>query len=688
MEKKKEKKSRVKGFISKHKVAIVISIIVVSLLLFLFGAKMILYVNFLLGNDVILGLDVDKEVLFLEKGQQEEVAFETKVTTNPFCKAICEYEFEDISKGVVLEEDNFSLIPEIPLEKEYIISEQNKGSGIELYRFYVECHSVKTFFCHTGEEVVTRSQLLTVKYDLSAENKKLKQKLKEDLNLAAESLSELKGKQGLFDSILAELKTKKVVPEFSAANNRLRSEVESNVMQLESLKDIWVAQEYLTLSSELKKLKLTELENESSEINNDILNLVYRYNSLVGEIDDLNNEVNNTIFANATDEYSEMVAEFNKESFIEDKENKVEQLKNVIKELKSNLTLNLNSSCLSCNFTGEICDDIRIANEFLNSTNASNISFEECSTANLTKLELSRITNNASYPIELGIVFEEPLPECCIFGKCESCCISEKCKDENYPIVFLHGHAVNKDLSAEYSLEGFNDIQKRLEQDGYLNAGAVTLYTLKDTPEGVWGMVNAPFAIRASYYFDIFQEPENYVVVQAKSESIDTYALRLGELIDTIKYKTGKDKVRIVAFSMGGLVARKYLQIYGAEDVDRLIMIGTPNHGIKGGIADYCPLIGESLECRDMDSNSLFINKLNRGKLPDILIYNIVGTGCDMEGQQGDGAVTEESARLDGAKNFVINGTCRSKLMPLHLDLRNIDLYPEVYTIIKQSLEE
>jgi hypothetical protein len=59
-----------------------------------------------------------------------------------------------------------------------------------------------------------------------------------------------------------------------------------------------------------------------------------------------------------------------------------------------------------------------------------------------------------------------------------------------------------------------------------------------------------------------------------------------------------------------------------------------------------------------------------------------------MEGQQGDGAVTEESARLDGAKNFVINGTCRSKLMPLHLDLRNIDLYPEVYTIIKQSLEE
>ena len=117
-------------------------------------------------------------------------------------------------------------------------------------------------------------------------------------------------------------------------------------------------------------------------------------------------------------------------------------------------------------------------------------------------------------------------------------------------------------------------------------------------------------------------------------------------------------------------------------------MIGTPNKGIVGDIAELCPLIGEDLECRDMNSESLFINKLNRDRLPDIPIYNIVGTGCSMSGGEGDGAVLEEKAVLEGVKNFIINGQCESKFKPLHLELRNLDKYPEVYPVLLRSLEE
>jgi len=282
--------------------------------------------------------------------------------------------------------------------------------------------------------------------------------------------------------------------------------------------------------------------------------------------------------------------------------------------------------------------------------------------------------------VSLNISFGEPRQQCSIFGKDYECC--EGCGA--YPVLLLHGHAFSKDLAADYSLEGFNNIQRELEKDGFLNAGSITLFTeQKDTD---LGLIPVPLVFRGSYYFDVYGEPDNYVSVPAKSESIDTYAIRLRELVDMLAAETGRDKVRIVAFSMGGLVARRYVQIFGAEKVDLLVLIGTPNKGIVGEVADYCPVLGEKLECRDMNSESLFINKLNRDPLPDIPVYNIVGTGCMMREGVGDGIVLEENAVLDGADNIIINGTCRSKIMPLHLDLRNVEMYPRVYNSLLKIL--
>ena len=199
------------------------------------------------------------------------------------------------------------------------------------------------------------------------------------------------------------------------------------------------------------------------------------------------------------------------------------------------------------------------------------------------------------------------------------------------------------------------------------------------------GLAGIPLSIKASYYFDIFQEPQNYVIVQTKSENIDTYAVRLKEIMDTIQFKTRKPKVIIIAHSMGGLVARRYLQIFGSDKVDKLIMIGTPNKGISGDISEYCPIIGEKSECKDMNENSLFINKLNRGKLPDIEVDNIVGSGCNMKNGIGDGIVLEQNAKLDDVNNFVVNGACSGTDM-VHTQLLDIDMYPEVYEIIKKAL--
>jgi len=69
-------------------------------------------------------------------------------------------------------------------------------------------------------------------------------------------------------------------------------------------------------------------------------------------------------------------------------------------------------------------------------------------------------------------------------------------------------------------------------------------------------------------------------------------------------------------------------------------------------------------------------------------ILNIVGDGCAMDGETGDGIVKKRSALLDGAANVIINGTCdESKFSYLHVDLLDLKKYPEVYTSIVNYLK-
>ncbi|MCM3288879.1 acetyltransferase [Paenibacillus sp. MER 180] len=68
----------------------------------------------------------------------------------------------------------------------------------------------------------------------------------------------------------------------------------------------------------------------------------------------------------------------------------------------------------------------------------------------------------------------------------------------------------------------------------------------------------------------------------------------LAPMIQEAKLKTGADQVNLVCHSMGGLVARAYVQSgYYRNDVDQLIMLGTPN---AGSPVNYCYWMGGTLE--------------------------------------------------------------------------------------------
>jgi len=309
------------------------------------------------------------------------------------------------------------------------------------------------------------------------------------------------------------------------------------------------------------------------------------------------------------------------------------------------------------------------------------------------KTELTKVIDvaAANFTSRIGIKLTENYPICCVFGVCKRCCAQDECKEDPslYPILFLHGHTLNRDNSPDFSLDAFNKIQAKLQEEGYISAGTITpVSDYSEIKQNEWGMSSKPISVKGSYYLVSYYNIGSYAITTQKSENIETYAIRLKELIDLLKFRTGRDKVIIVAHSMGGLVARSYLQIFGDSSVDKLIMVAAPNKGLSGQVNSYCPILGENKECKDMSEDSIFIKKLNDPlKIQkNTKLYNIIGIGCDMGKKTGDGIALRENAELDYAENYYINGTC-SRLKLLHTEMLNIDEYPEVYNIISSILK-
>ncbi len=297
---------------------------------------------------------------------------------------------------------------------------------------------------------------------------------------------------------------------------------------------------------------------------------------------------------------------------------------------------------------------------------------------------------------------------CCFENECKKCLIQDKIAKDYFPedfkyidilddsintrqsdreiVLFLHGHSMIERNSPEFSLNAFSDIQRKLDNDGIIDGGAVTLFDgyYQDSP-----VLDFDFDIsfRTTYYYDIVHDGEIDFLIPQKSDSIDTYSLRLKEIIDGLLIKTASHNLSIVAHSMGGLVTRKYSSIFSDHNINNLIMLGTPNEGIITAVRRSCLIFGSKNACNDMYEKSTFIQDLNRkDNIPkNINYHNFVGSGCNVFGFNGDGIVTYDSAEIDFGKNYYINGSCSATEL-LHLDFLNPNSYPKIYENILNIL--
>ncbi|MFW5852540.1 MAG: lipase family alpha/beta hydrolase [Nanoarchaeota archaeon] len=676
--------------------------------------------NVILGHDIMIDLRVTNDFIEVENNKEEEIEFRVSVNTNPFCRAQCTTVFRDISDNKIIQENSSTIWPLFPVDKKYTVNTE-KGTGSKLYRFEIECVSNMTFLCRTTEEPRTRHLTVTVDHELNDEQKEAKEFSRERFSEITKKMKENIGIENAINNATSNLS------EYLVFENRTKAieEInEENIEEIYNLVEIWYNSEYITMSRMVGDIdtmvseSYIELYLELERIRD----LVNKQNSIALSLESITNnitEIKDFVILNESliNKISGVVEEINKtidilheRRSIEDKEHNISLLRNktiILKEMaieehstnKKEAIKNLNnfweSYCELENCTepklinneSDTCHEIEIAWEEYNNTNSTLLPepYSKCKTIEINAQEIH--WNNITIEVEdsnFMMELKENPDMCCMFGECKECCYNTECTKN--PIVLIHGHAIDQKTPPDYSMDSLSRLQIKLEDENIANMGRISLYNYFELPENIWGKFRKPVSLKISYYYDIYKEEESSIIIPTKNENLDTYAIRIRDTIDSILYKTNSTKVVIIAHSMGGLVARRYIQIFGESNVEKIMLLGTPNHGTRGIISDLCLIFGEALECRDMRKGSLFLNKLNREPIPDIPFYNVIATGCDMREGNGDGIVLKDSAWLEGADNFIVEGDCLNG-KTLHTEFIKDVNNPEFYNIIKEFLE-
>ena len=721
----KDKARQIYKILNNHKNKVIILVIIIACIYSLFLVfESYLNVQLILGNDLIISVGDRQNYFNVNQAENVTLSVNFGVNSNIFCKKTCDITLTRLKDEAVIYSDNLDIIGQDEVSVDYQIITPVKGRGIELYNFEIVCNSNPNIICKSSGKPVRASKIYIIEYDLSIENKKIQnvtksrimntslviQKIRQLIE-AINKRSEVLNSNGIdtdqinielnksivklkeYGSLLNQSAKQWFYEEFQEANNILNS-VEDDIIETQSdLNNLMIIQtDYADENNKASGL----LDSFLGELNN----LTYNSNLIQDkhEIDQLINDTNIIIKyisleKNTTDRLTKL------RNFISSKSKQISSLHNDIESNLKNLTASLESSysdvCKAKNETCVFIDSLNNSNISIcdklervkNITEEYNINASITSCWNKTDKSVTKNLNNIIFKdmgFELIPIQIEPSKEkCCLKGECDVCCHNQEDNESLYPVIMVHGHLFNGDLLVEYSLNAFSDYQLLFdEQEGYIDGGLVGPYL---SPNSLNGVCN-PVVFRASYYIDAFTNEKGIQIMQKPKESLESYAVRIKEVIDQVLVATGKKKADIVTHSMGGLVIRRYVQLFGDSKINKIIMIASPNKGIEGDIAKLCGLGKENIECRDMTKGSIFINKLNQGKLPSN-IYNIYGSGCNMQGEDGDGIVKIKNAFLNQSTDIKITGYC-SGLDILHNSLIDPKTHPEVFDKVNKILAE
>lgn len=119
---------------------------------------------------------------------------------------------------------------------------------------------------------------------------------------------------------------------------------------------------------------------------------------------------------------------------------------------------------------------------------------------------------------------------------------------------------------------------------------------------------------------------------------------QVAKQVDQLRHSLNVERVHIVGHSMGGVIARNYVQLRGGADkVERCVCLGTPHAGSKLTPFAFTPL------SKVLVPNSDFLKRLAQAPVPEkTRVYNIYSLKDNM-------VVPANSSHLDWSNNLVLD---------------------------------
>ena len=208
---------------------------IILLVMVFFGAQIAFLFNLLIGKDILVKLTVNQESFSLKHGEETEVSFQTSVTTNPFCQALCSSRFENLQNNKIIDEKRLELRPGLNTVNAYKIKAEEITRGLGVYRYTIKCHSLSTLLCRTGETPYTKNIVVTVSYDLNEEDKLRQQEIKKKLDSSLKQLEHFYAEMGLWQKVTIELEPVLDLSDFSSELYLLNLKLNVTVRLLEEL---------------------------------------------------------------------------------------------------------------------------------------------------------------------------------------------------------------------------------------------------------------------------------------------------------------------------------------------------------------------------------------------------------------------------------------------------------------------
>jgi len=148
---------------------------------------------------------------------------------------------------------------------------------------------------------------------------------------------------------------------------------------------------------------------------------------------------------------------------------------------------------------------------------------------------------------------------------------------------------------------------------------------------------------------------------------VENLTERVDRKVDELRHASGADKVHLVGHSMGGVIARNYLQLRGgATKVASCTLIAAPNHGSRLAPFALTPL------GRLLLPGSEFLHRLAAAPLPpEVRVTSIYSRHDNM-------VLPWDAARLEGADNHEFSGMGHMTVL----------YHPEVFAALLVALQE